>query len=224
MDYITVAGTAIGSFAALFLLTKLMGHRQVSELSVFDYINGITIGSIAAELATELESPLKPLIALVLYALATVLFSVLTDRSVAMRKLISGEPLLIMDKGKLYRENMKKAKLDLHEFLCLCRQAGYFDLAAIQSAYFENNGKMSFLPISDQRPATPKDMGLQPQQETVFYSVIADGEVLPQNLKRLGLDENWLQTQLREKGCHDVREIFLGLCDCNKKLELYMIL
>lgn len=224
MDYLKTALLAAGSFLVLFLTARLMGHRQISELSVFDYICGITIGSIAAELATELEAPLKPLIALIVYALATVLFSFITDKSLSLRKLIDGQPVLIFDNGRLLRENMKKAKLDVHELLCLCREAGYFDLSAIQTAFFECNGKMSFLPVSDKRPATPQDMGLSPQQEKPYYAVIADGQVLQDNLKRLGLDENWLRTEAKEKGCNDVGEVFLGMCDSGKNLELYMIL
>lgn len=224
MNYLQIAGTAIGSFVALFFLTKLMGNRQISELSVFDYINGITIGSIAAELATELEDPIKPLIALVVYAVVTFILSVITDKSLAARKLISGRPLIILDEGKLYRDNMKKAKIDVHEFLCMCRQAGYFDLSAIQTACFESNGKMSFLPVSTKRPATPEDMQLSPQQEEIFYTVIADGKMLPQNLRQLGLDETWLRSQLKAKGCSDPQEVFLGMCDRQKNLELYMIL
>lgn len=224
MEILQVAGTAAGSFIALFFLTKLMGHRQISELSVFDYINGITIGSIAAELATELEKPLKPLTALIVYALITLILSILTDKSLAARRFISGGPLLILEGGKLHRENIKKAKLDLHEFLCMCRQAGYFDLADIYTAYYESNGKLSILPAAAKRPATPQDMGLAPQQEEPLFTVIADGRVLPKNLTRIGLDEQWLNAQLKARGCSDAREVFLALCDRQKNLELYMIL
>ena len=80
MDLLQVVVTAVGAFAALFLLSKLMGHRQISELSVFDYVNGITIGSIAAEMATELEKPLRPLAAMVVWALLVWLLEALTSK------------------------------------------------------------------------------------------------------------------------------------------------
>ena len=143
MDLLQVAVTSVGAFVALFLLSKLMGHRQISELSVFDYVNGITIGSIAAEMATELEKPLRPLVAMVVWALLVWLLEALTSKCPRLRKYISGAPSIIFDNGKLYRRNMKKARLDLSEFLIQCRQQGFFDLGAIQTAVYEPDGRLT---------------------------------------------------------------------------------
>ena len=104
-----------------------------------------------------------------------------------------------MDRGKLYRENLKKAKLDLNEFIVLCRQQGYFDLTAIQTAIFEYNGKLTILPVSTRRPATPEDMALTPEQELLFTELIMDGRILEKNLKGMGLDQTWLEKQLKER-------------------------
>ena len=165
MDLLQVAVTAVGAFAALFLLSKLMGHRQISELSVFDYVNGITIGSIADEMATELEKPLRPLAAMVVWALLVWLLEALTSKCPRLRKYISGAPSIIFDNGKLYRRNMKKARLDLSEFLIQCRQQGFFDLGAIQTAVYEPDGRLTVLPVAARRPATPEDMGIAPEKE-----------------------------------------------------------
>ena len=148
MDLLQVAVTSVGAFVALFLLSKLMGHRQISELSVFDYVNGITIGSIAAEMATELEKPLRPLVAMVVWALLVWLLEALTSKCPRLRKYISGAPSIIFDNGKLYRRNMKKARLDLSEFLIQCRQQGFFDLGAIQTAVYEPDGRLTILPVA----------------------------------------------------------------------------
>ena len=128
MDLLQVAATSVGAFVALFLLSKLMGHRQISELSVFDYVNGITIGSIAAEMATELETPENSLVAMVVYAVAAVCISLWTNKSLWARRIITGKPLILMDGGVIYRENLKKAKMDPGDFLMYCRIGGYFDL------------------------------------------------------------------------------------------------
>ena len=167
MDLLQVAVTAVGAFAALFLLSKLMGHRQISELSVFDYVNGITIGSIAAEMATELEKPLRPLAAMVVWALLVWLLEALTSKCPRLRKYISGSPSIVFDNGKLYRRNMKKARLDLSEFLIQCRQQGFFDLGAIQTAVYEPDGRLTILPVAARRPATPEDMGIAPEKEQI---------------------------------------------------------
>ena len=128
MPVLTLCLTTVGSFAVLFLSAKLIGHKQIAQLDFFDYITGITIGSIAAEMATELEEPWKPMIAMVIYGGITLALSLISSRFPRSRKYLNGTPTILMDHGKLYYENLKKARLDLSEFLVLCRQQGYFDL------------------------------------------------------------------------------------------------
>lgn len=221
MDLFYVALTSLFSLTILFILAKLSGHRQIAQLDVFDYVSGITIGSIAAELATELEAPLKPLIAMLVYGFATVLLNIFSSKWPRARKYLNGTPTIIFHDGKLYRKNMAKTKLDLSEFLIMCRQSGYFDLSAIRTAVYETNGKMSFLPVSDRRPATPADHGLKPPEEAIYTEVIMDGRVLHENLQRMGLNLKWLENQLRAQGYTTPAQIFLGLCDKDRKLSLY---
>ena len=154
----SLGGTALTTLLSLivmFLLTKLMGSKQVSQMTLFDYVVGITIGSIAAELATELEDPERPLLAMVLWGLAAWGISVLGNKSLRARAFLSGKPLVLLDQGVIRRDNLKRARLDLNEFLTYCRIAGYFDLSEIQTAVLEHNGSVSFLPKETDRPATP---------------------------------------------------------------------
>ncbi len=219
--FLSLCLTALGSFIALFLTAKFVGHKQIAQLDFFDYITGITIGSIAAELATELEEPWKPLTAIVIYGAVTLLLSILANKFPRLRKYLNGTPTILMDHGKLYRENLKKAKLDLSEFMLMCRQQGYFDLEDIQTVVFEYNGKLSILPVSEKRPATPKDMDLAPEQELLFTELIMDGRILEDNLKRMGLDRTWLDKQLKLHKVNSAKDIFLALCDRNGKFVLY---
>lgn len=221
MELLQVALTSIASFVVLFLLAKLMGHRQIAQLSMFDYINGITIGSIAAEMATELETPLQPLVAMLVYAGLVVLLETLALHCTRLRKYITGTPTIILDNGKLYRANMKKARLDLSEFLIQCRQQGYFDLGAIQTAVYECDGRVTILPVAARRPATPEDLGIAPEKEQIFAEVVMDGRVLGGNLQRMGLDEAWLEKQLRAQGYHCVRQVFFAVVDAKKQLSVY---
>ena len=221
IQFLTLCLTTLGSFGALFIAAKLIGHKQISQLDFFDYITGITIGSIAAEMATELEEPWKPFTATLIYGGVTLLLSVVTNKFPRTRKYLYGMPVVLMDQGKLYREKLKKAKLDLSEFIVMCRQQGYFDLTSIQTAIFEYNGKLTILPVSDQRPATPGDMALSPEQEEIFTELIMDGRILECNLKRMGLDLTWLDKQLKQRGVHSAQDVFLAVCDRNQKLVLY---
>ena len=221
MELVRVALAALLSYAALFVCAKIVGRKQIAQLNFLDYITGITIGSIAAELATELETPMRPLIAMGVYALATWAMSQVGVRFMRSRKYLDGSPTIILRSGKLYRQNMRKAKLDLSEFMVMCREQGYFNLADIHTAVFEYNGKLTILPVSKKRPVTPEDMKLSPEQETLSTEVIMDGRILEENLRRMGLNAAWLDKQLRTQGVHDAKAAFLGLCDAQNKLTLY---
>ena len=221
MNFLMLCLTALGSFGALFLVAKFIGHKQIAQLDFFDYITGISIGSIAAEMATELEEPWKPLAAMVIYGGATLLLSIVSKRFPRSRKYLNGTPTILMDHGKLYYENLKKAKLDLSEFMVMCRQQGYFDLTSIQTAVFEYNGKLTILPVSSQRPVTPNDMKLAPEQELLFTELIMDGRILGANLKRMGLDLTWLNKQLKQRHVSSAQDVFLAVCDRNLKFVLY---
>ena len=221
MDFLSLCLTSLVSFAALFLIAKLIGRKQISQLDLFDYINGITIGSIAAEMATELEQPWKPLVAMVIYGGATLLFSIICSKVPRSRKYLNGAPTILMDHGTIYRNNLKKAKLDLSEFMTLCRQQGYFDLTAIETAVFEYNGTLTILPVSSKRPATPEDLNIAPQQEHLFTELIMDGRILDDNLQRMGLDLVWLEKQLKQRHIRSARDVFLAVCDKNLRFVLY---
>ena len=221
MDFWNLCLSALYSIGVLFLLTKVMGHKQVAQLDFFDYVTGITIGSIAAEMATEIEEPWKPLVAMVLYGAVAVLLSILSNKAPRLRKYLNGTPTILMDHGKLYRENFKKAKLDLSEFMVMCRQQGYFDLTAIETAVYEYTGQLTILPVSGKRPATPGDMKLQVDQEQLFTELIMDGRVLEGNLKRMGLDRTWLDKQLKQNRVHSPEEVFLAVCDKSLTFLVY---
>lgn len=116
MELIRIALLALFSYVYLFLIAKIMGHRQIAQLDAFDYITGITVGSIAADLAVELESPMKMVVALAVYGIMTFLTNMVTMRFPRSRKIVEGTPTILYHNGKLYRKNLKKAKLDLSEF------------------------------------------------------------------------------------------------------------
>ena len=193
-----------------------------AQLDFFDYVSGITIGSIGAELATELEQPQKPLIALGIYGLASLILNFIAHKFPRTRKYINGAPTILMDSGKLYRNNLKQAKIDLSEFMLLCREQGYFDLDEIQTAVFEHNGKLSILPKAANRPATPEDLKIPAKATHIGVEVIMDGRIMGENLYRSGRDKSWLTNQLNMQGYHDPKEILLAVYRPEEdKLTLY---
>ncbi len=214
MLYLRVILTSILSVSLLFVITRIIGYRQLSELSLFDYINGITIGSIAAELATSEDGDaFKISIAMVIYGAFTILVAFLSDKSITLRKAFIGNPTLLMKNGRLYYEGFRKSRLDVNEFLMKCRNNGYFDITQIDTAILEPNGRVSFLPVSQDRPATPKDMKLSVTQDALVANVIIDGKVIEKSLSAIGKDEKWLRDRLKNQNYTDYSRILLASCD-----------
>ena len=214
---------SLGSIIAIFLLTKLMGYRQMSQTSMFDYVNGITMGSIAAEMATSLDTGFeKPLVAMIVYALVSLLLSTVSSKSIKVRRMLEGAPLVLLNNGEIYRHNLRKAKIDVSELLVQCRINGYFDISKLQTAILEGNGKISFLQKATDRPLTPADVQLSPQQDYMVANVILDGKVMDENLRHTGKDEKWLLDQIKGQGAKRVEDVLLASCDSNNKLQVYL--
>ena len=211
MDFIKLLLTSLLSVISLFIITKFMGHKQVAQLDFFDYISGITIGSIGAEMATDLKAPWQSFTALAIYGAFSLFLNFLTQKIPKTRKYINGSPTILMHEGKIYYKNLKKSKLDLSEFLLLCREQGYFQLSEIQTAIFEHNGKLSILPSELSRPVTPSDININPPKQHISTEIIMDGEIMGENLKRIGKSEKWLLKKIRSQGYKEVNEILLGL-------------
>lgn len=223
MTFLNIALSSIGSIVVLFILTKLMGNKQMSQLNMFDYINGITIGSIAAEMATSLEGDfLAPLLAMIIYAAAAVIYSYINSKSIRARRRLVGRSVIILENGKLYRDSLKKAHLDLNEFLIQCRMNGFFDLNEIELALFEPNGAISFLQKAEKRPVNNSDLNLNPKRAEPCINIIIDGKILENNLKYTGKDKSWLITQLKKKKIDNISEIFLATLTMSDSLEVFV--
>jgi uncharacterized membrane protein YcaP (DUF421 family) len=221
MNLIQVGLTSLLSVAVLFVLARLMGRRQIAQLDVFDYIIGITIGSIAAELAIEPEGLWEKVLAMVIYGGSAMVLNVATNKGRWAAKVINGDPLTVFDQGRFQRQNMAKAKIDLGEILSMLRVQGYFDLSQVQTAILETNGQLSVLPVTQHRQVTPQDMSLAPAQETVFTEFVMDGRVMAENLRGAGLDERWLEKQLKAQGYKAVEDVFLAQWDNQGNLCCY---
>lgn len=220
MEYFKIVLTSLFSLFALFVLTKMTGNKQMSELTMFDYIIGISIGSIAAEMATELEKPIFPLIAMVIYAVVAFGISIACSKSIRVRRLIFGKSIILMKNGKIFRKGLKKGRLDLNEFLVQCRLNGFFDLSAVNMAVLEPSGKISFLPFPDKRPLTAADTKTVPQKDEYFTNVIMDGKIYDKNLKAAGKDINWLENELSSRGVKTA-EIFLATLSTDGILNIF---
>lgn len=213
----------MGSMVVMFLLSKLLGNKQISQLTLFDYINGITIGSIAAEMAVSNDQGelIIPVIAMTLYGLVGFLLSVLTMKSIKCRRFFSGTPLMLIENGKIYPENLKTAKLDIGDLLTRARNSGYFDITKISYAILENNGTISFLPKAVESPLTPNDINYNKSDEKLTVNLILDGVIMEGNLKHYGKDIKWLTNQLRQQGYSSPHQVFLCVGDDSDNITIY---
>ncbi len=223
MEYlIKIPILSLSSILVLFILSKLMGNKEISQLSMFDYTIGITIGSIAAEMATSFEDNfMEPLLAMIVSTLVAIFISFISAKILPVRRIIEGKSVILYDNGKIFRGNFKKMNLDLNEFLMQCRVNGYFNLADLQTVILEANGKMSFLPKSIKRPATPEDLSIKPKIANIVINLILDGKILKENLKFINRDENWLMKEIKKQGFLHLEQIFLATYDNNNNLSIY---
>lgn len=221
MDFLYIVILSFVSIAVLFILTKLSGSRQISEMSFFDYVIGITIGSIAAEMATNIDLEWwKGITAMTIYALTGILLSFISQKSISARKFISGQPIILIEKGKILRKNLFKAKIEINDLLTSARNNGYFNLADIEYAIMETTGKISFMPVAQKRQLTPKDFNFAPTADGLYINVIIDGKIIKKDLKNARITENELKAQLKDRGVK-AENILLATIDNKKHLTIF---
>jgi len=213
---------SIISIIVLFLITELMGKKQLGQLNMFDYIIGITIGSLAATLAIDDSiSYLAGIISMIVYGISATLISILTTKSIVLRRFFTSDPCVIMNDGKINYQNLKKSKLDINDLLQIARQNGYFDLSQIKYCILEPSGAVSFLPKSKYMPVTPNDMKLKVSDNGLCSNLVIDGNLMEKNIENIGKDCNWVIKRLDKMGYKNIDELLLVICDNKEKLTVY---
>jgi Predicted membrane protein len=213
---------ALVSLIVLFFLTKLLGKKQISQLSLFDYVIGISIGNFAAEMTTNVEIQfINGIIAVTIFGLVAYLVSIGTMKSFRLRKFFMGIPTVLIENGKLYEKSLKKTRLDMNDLLEQLRIKGYFDISQIEYCMLEANGDVSILPKQENKPVTSGDMQIKIPQERLCANVVIDGNIMHSNLKGTSKDENWLNHELKVKGYSDLSKILLATLDNNGKLNIF---
>ena len=221
-ELIDVTIRSLLSIVTLFLVTKMIGKKQVSELSLFDYVIGISIGNFAAEMTINLDSQeANGILAVLIFGVIAFGVSYITMKSMRLRRFFIGVPTMIIQNGKILYEPMKKMKLDINDMLEQCRINGYFDISQIEYAILEASGDLSIMPKAEYRPVNPKDMQLKVNREGLCANVIIDGKIMINNLKCMNKSVEWLMKELKIKGYTDLSKILLATLDINEKLNIY---
>lgn len=202
------------AFTALFVFTRIMGKKQIAQLSFFDYIVGITIGSIAASLSTDTNTPIfNGFISLTIWSLASLLFSYIALKSMLARRLLEGVPTVVIKNGRIIRNNLKKERYHVNDLLEDLRAQGIFNIADVEFAILETDGTLSALRKSQTQALTPKDINVETKYEGLCANLIIDGKIMHENLKMIGLDKSWLKGELEKRNINSYKSVFLATLD-----------
>jgi uncharacterized membrane protein YcaP (DUF421 family) len=198
------------AFIVLLILARLMGKKQISQLTFFHYVTGITIGSIAAEIAGQQETPfVDGLIAMIWWAVLTLLMSYIALKSKRARVILDDQPTIIMYEGRIVEEAMKKSRLHLNDLNMMLREQSVFSIKDVQYAILETNGNLSVLKKAGQEPATKKDVNAPaPEPKYLPSEIISDGKIVKKNLTELNLTEEWVYDQMKKQGIGKVEQVF----------------
>ena len=218
-ELLVVTYRSLLSLAALFLVTKMLGKKQVSQLSLFDYVIGISIGNFAAEMTINLESTTaNGLLAVFLFGIVAYLISIATMKSMFLRRFFMSTPTVLIEKGEILIEGLKKVKFDVNDLLEECRIKGFFDVSEIEYALMEANGELSILPKEKNRPVTLEDLNITGEQSGLCANVIIDGRIMKKNLQNIGKDETWLKNKIKN---YNLANILLATIDNKDNLKIY---
>ena len=220
-ELLNVTLRALISLITLFLVTKMIGKKQVSQLSLFDYVIGISIGNFAAEMTINLESEeIYGIIAVLIFGLVAYIVSILTIKSITLRRFFMGTPTILIQKGKILQKNFIKVRYDINDILEQCRIKGYYDISNIEYAIVEANGELSILPKADYRPSTNIDNKNKVQNDGLCANIIIDGKLMHNNINYVNITEEKILKELKNKNI-DINNILLATYDINNKIKFY---
>lgn len=202
----------IAAYIVTFLYIRLLGKKLISDMTYFDYIAGIAMGTFAAHLAYDTKvNFLQLFYASTFWFLITISLAFITLKSRRIRKVIEGSPTLLIQNGKILEENMRKIRFDLDDLLMNLRSKGYYNITDVEFATLEPNGDFTVLAKSQKRPLTPADMHISTSYEGLASELIIDGLVIEGNLEQNHLTRQWLENQLKVQKISDVRQVNLAI-------------
>jgi len=213
--FVTVIINSVVAFVYLFVVSKLMGKKQIAQLTFVDYAIGISIGSIAAEFATDVDTPwYYYIIAIGIFFLFSLFISWVLRKAQCLKGLLQGKPSILIKDGKIDFKELKKSKLDLYDLIALARTKNYFDLNDIAYAILETDGELSVLPNGNVRPVVAEDFdNIKFEQSCMTTYIIIDGKIATSGLNDLEVDEKWVLNKLGKTDKSELKDIALASYD-----------
>lgn len=216
-DWIRVTLGTVLSFITIFIISRLQGKKTISQMQLIDYVVGITIGSIAAQMCVDDTIPFYYFIlAMSIFVILDLLVGFLERKANFLKYTLRGKPQVLIEDGKINVEELKKSKLDVNELLSLCRQKNFFDINDIAFAVFETNGELSILPKANMTPVVVEDINVVKPKPSLSSDVIIDGKIIYACLKEMGKDKDWLISKLGIKNEKEISKYMLVSYDENE--------
>lgn len=221
MDILDVVIRSLVSISALFILTRLMGKKHIAQLSFFDYVVGISIGSIAASFAIDDSiSYLHGLTGIIMYSLLPVIVSFISLKSMMGRMIFDGVPSVLIQDGKLIEKNLRKTKFHINDILEECRMKGAFSISDVEFAVLETSGQVSILLKSCKQPLTPENINIQVKYKGLSADIIIDGVVMYEHLYLVKHDKSWLMSELKKQNVNSPKDVLLATLDSDEILHI----
>jgi uncharacterized membrane protein YcaP (DUF421 family) len=209
--YLSIALELTSGFVFLFIMTKMQGKTQFSQITPFDFISAIILGELVGNAIYDHEVKVGEIaFAVALWGILVYVTEMITQKFLGSRKLLEGEPNIVVRRGKIKYDALKKAKLDINQLQSLIRQQGYFSLREVEYAIIETNGMISVLPKADFDTPKNSDMKIKADDPSLPVNMIIDGEVVQANLKEAGLDEQWLKRELEKQKIHHFEDVLFA--------------
>lgn len=215
----TIVFSVFAYFLAL-LLSRVMGRKVISQITFFDFVIAITIGSVTSSLALDPNGPYAGTTMLLTLAVLTALMGLGYIRSMWVRKLVNSEPVVVIDKGRIVNKNLAKIRLSLSDLMMMLRLKNFFNIGDVEYAIMEMNGQLSVLAKAEKQPATVADLKLSPGYKGLTRDLVMDGHILEENLKSVNLTKQDFLLQLKNYGFPDVKNIFYAGMDSTGSLYL----
>lgn len=210
-EALSIIPRSLISLATLFAATKLLGKKQISELSIFDYAIGISIGNFTSEMILVVESQIiNGVIAILVFGIVGYLMSYTSRKSIIFRRKIFGVPTIILENGNIIYDSLKRLNIDINDFLEEARISGYFNIEDIAYAIMEANGKISFLAKSPNQTPTKKDLNVKSPPATLPANIIIDSKLMIENIDKTNKSRNWFIKKLKEQGYATYENILLA--------------
>ncbi|GAA0077466.1 DUF421 domain-containing protein [Clostridium sp. CTA-5] len=207
-------------FLALFL-TRRIGTKLISQMNFFDFVMGVSMGSIiSATIVDKDSSTMSGITTLILFSILTILTSYVSIKSFILRKIVNSKPIVLIENGRIIDKNMKKLRITINELMMKLREKDTFNLSDVEYAIMERNGQLSVLIKANKKPIVPDDMNIEVKSGGLLRDIIIDGNIIEKNLSVAGINRKWLEDNLKINNISNISDVFYAGIDKNKKLNI----